>query len=135
MSFTYDPTTEAGQVRLLIPDTDEDNQIFSDAEIAAFLVMPGVTGAGKVFRAAAAACGTIARSEALIQKVQETRGVKTNGAALAAEFRQQAIALKADALEADTLADEGGGFASQAIVRTDFQRRGVDYATDVEDYE
>ncbi len=37
MAFTYDPTTPAGQVRLLIPDTDSSNFIFADDEINAFL--------------------------------------------------------------------------------------------------
>ncbi|MBP7989047.1 hypothetical protein, partial [Candidatus Neomicrothrix sp.] len=35
MAFTYDPTTDAGMVRLLIADTDSDTAAFTDAEIAA----------------------------------------------------------------------------------------------------
>ncbi len=125
MAFTYDLETDAGQVRLLIPDNDSDNQIFSDAEIAAFLAMPGVVGlTGATYRAAAAAVRTIARSEALRQKVMKTRGVETDGAKLAAELRQQAKELIEMAQDAE--AAEDGGIVSQAIARTDFQRRGVE---------
>jgi hypothetical protein len=35
MAFSYDPTTDAGLIRLLIADTDEGTHVFSDAEIAA----------------------------------------------------------------------------------------------------
>lgn len=124
MAFTYDPETEVGQVRLLIPDNDSGNQIFSDTEIEAFLALPGVVGAGLVYRAAAHAVRTIARSEALRQKVMKTRGVETDGAKLAAELRQQANDLTAQAQEADAADD--GSFFSQPLVRTDFQARGVD---------
>jgi hypothetical protein len=34
---TYDPTTDAGKVRLLISDTDVTTPIFTDVEIATFL--------------------------------------------------------------------------------------------------
>lgn len=37
MSFTYDPTTNLGRVRLLIADTDSNNVIFQDAEVQAAL--------------------------------------------------------------------------------------------------
>lgn len=63
MAFTYDPTTARGTVRLLIGDTDtvaERNQIFTDADIDAFLTLEGQS----VYAAAAAACRAIAASVA-----------------------------------------------------------------------
>ena len=59
MSFTYDPTTDRGKVRLLLGDTDTAtaaNQIFSDAEIDAFLSIES----GEVYAAAAAGCESLA---------------------------------------------------------------------------
>ena len=63
MAFTYDPTTSRGKVRLLVADTDEEtqtNQIFTDAEVDAFLVLEN----NEVHTAAAAACESIAASTA-----------------------------------------------------------------------
>lgn len=59
MSFTYDPTTNRGKVRLLLADTDTAtvaNQIFSDAEIDAFLSMES----GEIYAGAAAGCEALA---------------------------------------------------------------------------
>lgn len=63
MPFTYDPTTARGRVRLLVADTDETTsakQIFTDAEIDAFLTVED----NEVFAAAAAACEAISASSA-----------------------------------------------------------------------
>lgn len=60
-SFTFDPDTKRGQVRLLIADTnvgDADRRIFSDAEIDAFLSLESED----VYGAAATACRSIAAS-------------------------------------------------------------------------
>lgn len=94
MSFTYDTTTSRGQVRLIIGDTDTvtaANQIFSDAEIDAFLSMEGSV----VKLAAACALEAIASKQAYIQKVITVGDLKTDGAKLAAEFRAQAAGLRA----------------------------------------
>lgn len=90
MSFTYDTSTDLGRVRLLITDRDASNQIFSDAEIEAFLAMEG----DDVFLAAAAATETIARNEALVLKVIEVLDLKTDGAKVAAELRASARDLR-----------------------------------------
>jgi hypothetical protein len=61
MTFTLDPTTSRGRVRLLIGDTDTEkaaNQIFSDGEIDAFLDLESQD----VYAAAAAACRALAAS-------------------------------------------------------------------------
>ena len=59
MSFTYDPTSDRGKVRLLLGDTDTAttaNQIFSDAEIDAFLSIEN----SEVYAAAATGCESLA---------------------------------------------------------------------------
>lgn len=63
MAFTYDPTTDRGRVRLLVSDTDivtAANQVFTDAEIDAFLAVEN----DELYAAAAAACRSIASSAA-----------------------------------------------------------------------
>ena len=39
--FTYDPTTDAGMIRLLTDDADADNYAFTDAEITAVYASNG----------------------------------------------------------------------------------------------
>lgn len=93
MVFTYDPTTTEGVVRLLIGDTntgDADAQIFSDAEITAFLSLEG----GVVRLAAASALEAMARSELMLLKVIKIMDVQTDGAAVARELRMQAQNLR-----------------------------------------
>lgn len=63
MAFSYDPTTAAGQVRLLIGDTNLDEpklQVFQDAEIDAFLSL----GGNSEFKAAALALKRMAADAA-----------------------------------------------------------------------
>jgi|GEM_PF-3308082 len=63
MALTFDVTTSRGKVRLLIHDTDTAtaaNQLFTDAEIDAFLSLENQ----EVYAAAAAACESIASSAA-----------------------------------------------------------------------
>lgn len=105
MAFTYDPTTDAGRVRLLIFDTDTvtaANQIFSDAEIDAFLDMEDTS----VRRAAALALETIATQEVLIQKVVRNMDLQTDGARVSAELRARAKSLR----EQEEQGLEDGGF-------------------------
>jgi hypothetical protein len=89
----YDPTTDAGLVRLRI--NDRDAVIFSDDEISAFLTVEDGWR-----RAAALALETIASSEALILKVVTTLDLQTDGAKLGAELRAQAKELRRQAGEA-----------------------------------
>lgn len=60
MAFTFDPGTKRGKVRLLVADTDSGNQIFSDAEIDAFLNLNN----NGVLSAAADAARSVAASTA-----------------------------------------------------------------------
>ena len=98
-----DYATVIGQIRLLIPDTEQlDNAadptadaayIFNDAQVQAFATMYG----NNVKRAAAQAKLVLATSEALINKVISTYDYKTDGAKLGAELREQAKALREEA--------------------------------------
>jgi hypothetical protein len=98
-----DYTTAIGQVRLLIPDTEQlDNladpsasaaYIFNDPQIQAFLALYS----NNVKRAAAQAKLVLSTSEALINKVIRTADYTTDGAKLGAELRAQAAVLMAEA--------------------------------------
>ena len=103
-----DYSTAIGQVRLLIPDTEQlDNladpsvsasYIFNDSQIQAFLSLYG----SNVKRAAAQAKLVLATSEALINKVIRTADYTTDGAKLGAELRAQAADLRAEADKDDS---------------------------------
>jgi hypothetical protein len=92
-----------GQIRLLIPDTEQLEDlsdpsssaayIFSDAQIQAFASLYS----DNVKRAAAQAKLVLATSEALISKVIKTNDLQTDGAKLGAELRAQAAQLVAEA--------------------------------------
>lgn len=99
--MTYDPTTPAGQVRLLINDTTSD-PAFSDDDIAAFLALEG----DNVKMAAAQAIDVIADDEALTSKVITSQDVGTDGAKVADALRKRAAALREQA----TTLDDAGGF-------------------------
>lgn len=101
--MAIDYTTDLGKVRLLIPDTDESNQLFSDAQITAFLTMEG----GIVKKAAAAALETIASNEAMVSKVIRAQDLSTDGAKVAAELRARAAELRRQVDEDDP---DAGGF-------------------------
>jgi hypothetical protein len=103
--YPPDYATAIGQVRLLIPDTEqlenpadpdaEAAYIFDDHQIQAFLVLY----ANSVKRAAAQAKLVLATSETLISKVIRTDDLQTDGAKLGAELRAQAKDLRDQASE------------------------------------
>jgi hypothetical protein len=103
-------STAIGQVRLLVPDVEQldnlDNAstaaeyLFSDTQIQALLSLYS----DNVKRAAAQAKLILATSEALINKVIRTTDYTTDGAKLGAELRAQAKALQ-DEANADDLVD------------------------------
>ena len=76
MPSAYDPTSPAGQVRLLANDTNPADYLFTDAEITAFLTLDGQN----VKRAAAQAIDTIADNEALVAKVITDHDLTMDGA-------------------------------------------------------
>lgn len=87
-----DVTTPLGQVRLLINDT-ADSPVFSDPEIAAFILLEG----SDVKCAAALAYETIAADEALTSKVIRLQDLQTDGAAVAAQLLARATSLRSEA--------------------------------------
>lgn len=98
-----DYTTAIGQVRLLIPDTEQlanpvdpsaaASYLFSDPQIQALLSLYS----NNIKRSAGQAKLILATSEALINKVIKTNDLSTDGAKLAAELRAQATMLMAEA--------------------------------------
>lgn len=88
--MAIDFTTPLGRVRLLANDVDIDNEVFSDVEIDAFLLLEG----GNEKLAAAQAIDTIADNEALTSKVLKSQDVQTDGAKLADSLRKRAEALR-----------------------------------------
>lgn len=115
--FSYDLTTDAGKVRLLIPDTSASAYVFNDDEIDAFLSLED-----GVRRAAALALETIASSQALTLKVIKILDLQTDGAKTAEALMKRASELRAQALEADA-EEEDGGFEVIEMVPNTFAHR------------
>ncbi|MFG1659077.1 hypothetical protein ACGFIY_21345 [Micromonospora chersina] len=106
--ITLDPTTQVGQLRLLITDVDEASPLFTDAQLSAFLAMEG-----SVKLAAATALETIARSEVLIsKKIRTSDGLSTDGPAVAKELRESAKELREQAAAESDAAD---GFGMEVV--------------------
>ena len=96
MAFTYDPTTDIGRVRLLAADTDEDNFIFSDAELTVFLEIEG----GSKRRAAAMALEALANDKATIAvRVQRGGGISEDLTSVPTLLLAQAQRLRDQAAE------------------------------------
>lgn len=108
--MTVDFTTPAGQVRLLIADTDDTDFVFPDAAIDAFLAL---IPSGDVRLAAAQALDVIAVSETLVLKVMQTLDTQTDGAKVAAALKAQASELRRQVTEGP---DGGGDFDVADIV-------------------
>lgn len=89
-----------GQVRLLIPDLDEDKPVFTDAELRAYLAIHK----GNIKRAAATAIDAIATSTVMILKLVKTDDLTVDGPAVSKELRARAEALREEA-NADDIED------------------------------
>lgn len=118
MVFSYDPTTDVGKVRMLIPDRVEEHAIFSDEEIEAYLSM----NSSNVRRAAAEALETIASDEVMTLKVLSTLDLSTNGASTSDAILARAKILRSQADVSD-LAEDGGGFDYAEMSVNAFTRR------------
>lgn len=91
MTWTYDPSTDLGKMRLLIADTDSARQIMQDEDLQAFISI-----AGHYWPGAAMALDAIATNEVLTQKVLTIMGTSTDGAKVAKELRARALQLRED---------------------------------------
>jgi len=115
MAFTYDVTTAAGQVRLLIPDRNAGDYVFEDTEIDAFLSIEG----SNVKRAAAMGIETIASNTAMVLKVIRLLDLTTDGAKTSDALLARAKLLRAQADDEDV----AGGFDIAEMVVDDFTYR------------
>jgi hypothetical protein len=97
MSIELDPATPVGMVRLLIPDRDEDNTLFTDAEVTGFLALEGAA----VKRAAAAAIEVVASNEVMVGKVIRSQDLSTDGAKVSDALLKRAAELRRQADEDD----------------------------------
>lgn len=94
------------QVRLLIPDVDVEEPIFSDSQLETYLEIAG----DNPLRAAAYALRAIASNQALTLKWVRTDDLQVNGAEVAKQLRELAKDLDGRAEAADeALLDEGFG--------------------------
>jgi hypothetical protein len=91
LTWTFDPSTDLGKMRLLISDTDSSRQIMEDEDLQAFIAISGHYWPG-----AAMALDSIATNEVLTQKVLTIMGTSTDGAKVAKELRARAMQLRAD---------------------------------------
>ena len=103
MAFTYDLATDAGKIRLLLPDNNSANYVFEDTEIAAFLSLEN----DNVRRGTALALETIASNEAFVLKVVKLLDLQTDGAKTSDALLKRAKLLREQADRAD--ASEDGG--------------------------
>ena len=114
MAFTYNLATDAGKVRLMIPDNVVARYIFEDDEIDAFLTIEG-----GIKKAAALGLETLASSEALVLKVIRLMDLTTDGAKLSDALLRRAAKLREQAEDDDT----GAAFDWAELVYDDFSAR------------
>jgi hypothetical protein len=95
--MAIDYATPLGQVRLLIPDVDEMNLLFTDAQIVGFLSLEGAI----VKRAAAAALETAASNTALVAKVIKSQDLESDGAKVSDALLKRAAELRRQVNEDD----------------------------------
>ena len=110
-------STNIGKVRLNIPDTNVVDAIFTDDEIQSFLDQEQ----DNIFFAAADAVDTLATNQAYVLKVKTTGDLTFNGAAVSAELRARATALRVRGQQLNGSAEVNTGVA---IVRNHRMLRG-----------
>lgn len=126
MTWTYDPTTDVGKVRLRISDTDITRPVLDDEDIEAYLSMAG----NSIPLAAAMALETIAINEILCLKVVNLMGaVVTDAASAAKQLNALAKSLRQEA--SATATAESPGFVSIEMA-DDFLQRREKYAKTLE---
>jgi hypothetical protein len=118
MTFTFDLTTEAGKVRLLIPDKVDEGHLFEDDEIDAFLELEG----NNRKRATALALETAASDHALTLKVIRLLDLSTDGPAVARSLLERSVRLREQANNEEA-AEEDGAFDIAEWTPTEFATR------------
>lgn len=103
MTYTYDPMTNIGKMRLMIPDRDQTNAFFTDEELNTILSIEGANPK----RATAQALETMASDQAMVLKVIRLLDLSTDGRAVSQELRARAADLRKQA-DSDEIADDAG---------------------------
>jgi NAD-dependent DNA ligase len=118
MTATYDIATDAGKVRALCGDTNMEDPLLYNEEIAAFLVLES----SDVRRGAAMALETIATRQVLLLKVIKALDIQTDGAKVAESLMKRAAELRKQA-EDLTGQTEDTGFEIVEQIYDDFGYR------------
>jgi len=117
MTWSYDPSTDIGKVRLRVSDTNATRQIMDDEDYQAFLDMAG----GSTTLAAAMALEAIAVNELLCLKVVNLMGAIVTDAASASKYLlAQAKTLRAEYAQMGD--GTSPGFVSIEMISDPFQR-------------
>ena len=127
--MAIDYTTDAGQVRLLIPDLYEDvdadaAQLFTDAQIAGFLDI----ASDNVKRSAAQAKLVLATSQNLLLKYVKDHDLILDGPKVAAELRAEAKELY-ELAELDDATEMANVGLTITVVDYDFEENPWDSTT------
>lgn len=118
MTWTYDPTTDVGKVRLRISDTEMTRAVLDNEDIEAYLDMAG----NSIPLAAAMALETIAVNEILCLKVVNLMGaVVTDAASAAKQLKALAQTLREE--HAANATADAPGFVSIEMADDFLQRR------------
>ena len=111
--FTYDPTTDAGMIRLLTDDADADNYAFTDAEITAVYASNG----SNVLRTSARLLEILATNHSKLA-IKVGRGdVDEDLTQIAKNLREQADRYRAQADDEDD-----AGACLEALVSPSYER-------------
>lgn len=125
--MTYDraSTAPSDLVRLLITDTDDDAEIFTDDQIDQFLYVgssgTGSYGIAEIRLAAAYALDVIASSQVLTLKVGKAFDMQIDGSKVSSEIRNHAALLRT--LAYADLSDGGFAIAEQVLDQFSFRER------------
>ena len=117
MTWTYEPETDIGRIRLLIPDRVEASAMFTDEELSAFYALED----SNVKLAVATALLAIATDEVLVQKRITLLDLSTDGPAEAKALQERARELRRQV--EDGSETDGGDFAVVEMVTGVFTER------------
>lgn len=112
MTWTYDPATDLGKVRLLSRENLEPQSVLTDEDLNGFLELEG----SKVRLAGADALDYIANTqELLLRKITLTGAMTLDGPAVAADLRGQAETLRREQERVDAGTGIGDGTDAEAF--------------------
>ena len=117
--LAYDPTTTLGKVRALIRDKDQNDFLFSDQELNAFLTLENQN----IWLAAATALDAAAVDHVLALKVAKVLDITVDGAKVADALSKQANKWREMAGKRDSTGAQVAGFAYSENAHTVFGER------------